>query len=110
MLYVCLAENSVTMPFVSGVDVTKLVRFCLTYALYCVNYKNEKDQNYGTHVPGDKQTNMNIGTASKATLGKLLRDGVKRIWAFPSAEIPSLIELNLTEENECWVGGGDVMG
>ena len=98
------------MPFVSGVDVTKLVRFCLTYALYCVNYKNEKDQNYGTHVPGDKQTNMNIGTASKATLGKLLRDGVKRIWAFPSAEIPSLIELNLTEENECWVGGGDVIG
>ena len=30
-----------------------------------------------------KQTN--IGTVSKATLGKLLRDGVERIWAFPSA-------------------------
>ena len=28
---------------------------------------------------------MNIGTVSKATLGKLLRDGVERIWAFPSA-------------------------
>ena len=27
----------------------------------------------------------NIGTVSKATLGKLLRDGVQRIWAFPSA-------------------------
>ena len=27
----------------------------------------------------------NIGTVSKATLGKLLRDGVERIWAFPSA-------------------------
>ena len=26
----------------------------------------------------------NIGTVSKATLGKLLRDGVERIWAFPS--------------------------
>ena len=26
-----------------------------------------------------------IGTVSKATLGKLLRDGVERIWAFPSA-------------------------
>ena len=25
----------------------------------------------------------NVGTVSKATLGKLLRDGVKRIWAFP---------------------------
>ena len=27
----------------------------------------------------------NIGTVSKATLGKLLRDGMERIWAFPSA-------------------------
>ena len=27
----------------------------------------------------------NIGTVSKATLGKRLRDGVKRIWAFPNA-------------------------
>ena len=27
----------------------------------------------------------NIGTVSKATLGKLLRDVVERIWAFPSA-------------------------
>ena len=26
----------------------------------------------------------NIGTVSKATLGKLLRDGVDRIWAFQS--------------------------
>ena len=27
----------------------------------------------------------NIGTVSEATSGKLLRDGVERIWAFPSA-------------------------
>ena len=27
----------------------------------------------------------NIGTISKATVGKLLRDGVERMWAFPSA-------------------------
>ena len=27
----------------------------------------------------------NIGTVSKATLGKLLRDRMERIWAFPSA-------------------------
>ena len=27
----------------------------------------------------------NIGTVSKATLGKIPRDGVGRIWAFPSA-------------------------
>ena len=31
----------------------------------------------------------NIGTVSKATLGKLLRDGMERIWVFPSAYIPS---------------------
>ena len=27
----------------------------------------------------------NIGTVSKAPLGKLLRDGAERIWAFPNA-------------------------
>ena len=27
----------------------------------------------------------NIGTVSKATSGKRLKDGVERIWAFPSA-------------------------
>ena len=31
----------------------------------------------------------NIGTVSRATLGKLLRDGVESRWAFPSAYIPS---------------------
>ena len=28
----------------------------------------------------------NTGTISKTKLGKLLRDGVERIWAFPSAQ------------------------
>ena len=32
---------------------------------------------------------MKIGTVSKATLGKLLRDGVERALAFRSAYIPS---------------------
>ena len=31
----------------------------------------------------------NTGHVSKVTLGKLMRDGVERIWAFPSAKIPS---------------------
>ena len=31
----------------------------------------------------------NIGTVSKAILGKRLRDGMERIWAFPSTYIPS---------------------
>ena len=29
----------------------------------------------------------NVGRVSKATLGKLLRDGVERKWAFPNAQI-----------------------
>ena len=31
----------------------------------------------------------NIDTVSKATLGRLLRDGAERVWAFPSATMPS---------------------
>ena len=36
----------------------------------------------------DIVSGTNIGNVSKATLGKLLRDGVERIWAFLSAHIP----------------------
>ena len=39
-----------------------------------------------------KQTN--IGTVSKTTLGKLLRDGMERIRAFPSTKIPYWTEPN----------------
>ena len=31
----------------------------------------------------------NSGTVSRATLGRLLRDGAERVWAFPSATLPS---------------------
>ena len=31
----------------------------------------------------------NTGTVSRATLGRLLRDGAERVWAFPSAAMPS---------------------
>ena len=31
----------------------------------------------------------NVGIDSRATLGRLLRDGVERVWAFPSATVPS---------------------
>ena len=30
----------------------------------------------------------NIGTVSRATLGRLLRDGAERVWVFPSAMMP----------------------
>ena len=48
----------------------------------------------------------NIGTISKATLGKLLRDGVESIWAFPSTEITSRTELNCGCTLFWGVGGG----
>ena len=41
---------------------------------------------------------MKTGTVSKAALGKLLRDGVEHIWAFPNTQIPSWTELNWTEQ------------
>ena len=49
----------------------------------------------------------NIGTVSKATLGKLLRDWVERIWAFPSAYIPSWANLNsvMKWETRRWISG-----
>ena len=36
----------------------------------------------------------NIGAVSKTTLGKRLRNVLERVWAFPSAYIPSWTELN----------------
>ena len=34
----------------------------------------------------------NIGTVSRVTLGRLLRDGAERVWAFPSTTMPSAAE------------------
>ena len=36
----------------------------------------------------------NMGAVSKATVRKLLRDGVGHMWAFPSTWVPSLTDLN----------------
>ena len=35
----------------------------------------------------------NIGTVSRATVGRLLRNGVERVWAFLSATVPSSAEI-----------------
>ena len=40
----------------------------------------------------------NIGTVSKATLGKPMREGEEHIWPFPSAQIPPWTELNWVNE------------
>ena len=37
----------------------------------------------------------NIGTVSRATLGRLLRDGAERVWAFPSTSMPSETETEV---------------
>ena len=37
-----------------------------------------------------------IASVSKVTLGKFLGDGVKHIWAFPSAYMPHLTEPQYT--------------
>ena len=36
----------------------------------------------------------NIGTVSRVTLGRLLRDGAERAWAFPSATTPSWANID----------------
>ena len=44
------------------------------------------------HLQGRQRSvfnQANIGTVSRATLGRLLRDGAERGWAFPSAAMPS---------------------
>ena len=43
----------------------------------------------------------NTGTVSRATLGRLLRDGAERVWAFPSAMMPSWAETE-TETTVEW--------
>ena len=42
----------------------------------------------------------NIGTVSRATLGRLLRDGAERVWPFPSARMSSWTETE-TETKNC---------
>ena len=45
----------------------------------------------------------NIGNVSRATWGRLLRDEVERVWAFPSPTIPSWAELKLKPRHwEAW--------
>ena len=41
---------------------------------------------------------INIGTISKATLERLLRDGAERVWTFPSATMPSWAETETETE------------
>ena len=47
----------------------------------------------------------NIGTVSRAALGRLLRDGAERAWAFPSATMPSWAETERWNWNWncCWI-------
>ena len=55
----------------------------------------EKGSSRHSTLKGRKQfvfNQTNIGTVSRATLGRLLRDRVECVWAFPSATMPSWAE------------------
>ena len=47
--------------------------------MICVKKTNK------TNKQTNKQNPTNFGTVSRATPGRLLRDGVERVWALPSA-------------------------
>ena len=47
------------------------------------------------------QSDLNFGTVSKATLGKLLRDGVESIWVFPEF-IDTILNWTSTESAIIW--------
>ena len=61
-----------------------------------------------TEVTIVSQTNIEI--VSKATLGKLLGNGMERIWAFPSAEIPSRTEMTRQQCGVRWQPTNDLTG
>ena len=55
----------------------------------------EKGSGRHSTLQGRERSVLNqtyIGTVSRATLGRLLRDGAERVWAFPSASMPSRAE------------------
>ena len=59
---------------------------------HTIDYLEERGVDRRSSLKGRDRaivSQTNIGTVSGATLGKLQRDGVERIWAFPSAYIPS---------------------
>ena len=47
----------------------------------------------------------NIGTVSRATLGRLLRDGAERVWAFSSDTMPSSAETErfVEDSRRAWL-------
>ena len=52
----------------------------------------EKDSGRHSTLQGRQRSvfnQANIGTVSRATLGRLLRDGAERVWAFPSTTMQS---------------------
>ena len=52
----------------------------------------EKGSGRHSNLQGQERSvfnQANIGTVLRATLGRLPRDGAERVWAFPSATMPS---------------------
>ena len=67
------------------------VTFCPA-SLCAVLVRVVKESGQHSTLQGREQSvfnQTNIGTVSRATLGSLLRDGAERVWAIPSATMPS---------------------
>ena len=52
---------------------------------YSIDRLKERGEEKGTGA----HSTLQGGTVSRAALGRLLRDGAERVWAFPSATMPS---------------------
>ena len=60
--------------------------------LHSINGLKERGSSRHSTLQGQERcvfNQANIGTVSRATLGRLLRDGAERVWAFPSTTMPS---------------------
>ena len=57
----------------------------------------EKGSGRRSTLQGRERSNdhSNIGTVSRATLGRLLRDGAESVWAFPSVQRHLELKLKL---------------
>ena len=69
--------------------------------LYPKKWKKKKRSPIYLECPrmGQRQSDLTLELVSKATSGKLPRDGVKRMWALPSAYIPP---WNWSEDGNHW--------
>ena len=79
-IYIYRRNRPAEMIFVYYCSVAKHSHICKKSHKYCDTLKGREQSVFNQ---------ANIGTVSRATLGRLLRDRAERIWAFPSTVMPS---------------------